>query len=69
MQVDKLMEKRVIDMTGEELDCVMFHSSRGANKQLYGGLNNFFVKENDDLELIIKELDEIKTLLKMLVGK
>lgn len=67
--MDELRNKRVIDMTAEELDLIMFHASRGANKQLFGGLNNFFVKQNDDLEMIIQQLDEIKAILNMIVGR
>ncbi len=59
----------VVQMTESDLDDLIYYTSLRATKRAldrhFNGLLPFLTKMNDDLELIIKEQEYIKTFLKM----
>jgi hypothetical protein len=57
-----MRNKRVIKMTEDEIQELMYHAATGACNNLYFGLvNRFLAQFEEDLRLIIKEIDYIKT--------
>lgn len=62
--LNEVKNKRSVDMIGYELSELI----NDTNKTLYNEFNEIFIKANDH-ETIVKQNEEIISLLKMLVGK
>lgn len=64
------MNQNIDNSLEKSLDDIVYYaslrSSRRSAENLYKGLNEIFIKLNDDLEMIIKDIEYIKLTLQQM---
>ena len=65
---ERLEQKQVSEMSGQEIEELMFHASKGANDQLFNGLaRRFLLQMEDEIRAIHERLEQLECLVKMLI--
>jgi hypothetical protein len=66
---ERLEQKQVTEMNGQEIEELMFHAARGANDQLFFGLTKrFLLQFEEDMRSIHERLEYLERLVKMMIA-